>query len=180
MHGEIGEKLVARCKEGRVRHCHGDLHLRNICLIDGQPTLFDAIEFNETFAYIDVFYDLSFLIMDLDHRGLGHLANVVMNRYADVTGDMDGLQCLPLFLSLRAAIRAHVVATAAFQHSDADQSKRLATDVRAYLVLAGQNLNPVKPRLIAVGWFVGQWQITHGARNRRLCWCCSGCAYCPQ
>ena len=104
LHGEIGEKLVARCKEGRVRHCHGGLHLRNICLIDGQPTLFDAIEFNETFAYIDVFYDLSFLIMDLDHRGLGHLANVVMNRYVDVTGDMDGLQCLPLFLSLRAAI----------------------------------------------------------------------------
>ena len=58
--------------------------------------------------------------MDLDHRGLGNLANVVMKSYVDVTGDMDGLQCLPLFLSLRAAIRAHVAATAAFQHSDAD------------------------------------------------------------
>jgi len=153
--GEIGKKMVARCKEGRVRHCHGDLHLRNICLIDGQPTLFDAIEFNETFAHIDVFYDLSFLIMDLDHRELGHLANVVMNRYVDVTGDIGGLQCLPLFLSLRATIRAHVAATAAFQHSDADQSKRLANEARTYLVSAAQYLSPVNPRLIAIGGLSG-------------------------
>ena len=56
---------------GKVRHCHGDLHLRNICLLDGKPTLFDCLEFSEALASIDVLYDLAFLVMDLEHRGLG-------------------------------------------------------------------------------------------------------------
>src|SRR5262245_22883788 len=90
--GAVVEKLVAataariaalaplleerRCA-GRVRHCHGDLHLRNICLVDGQPTLFDCIEFNRTMSCIDVLYDLAFLLMDLHHRGLDDLGNGV-------------------------------------------------------------------------------------------------------
>ena len=53
--------LNAREKTGKVRRCHGDLHLRNICLVDGAPTLFDCIEFDETLATIDVLYDLAFL-----------------------------------------------------------------------------------------------------------------------
>ena len=56
--------------DGKVRHCHGDLHLRNIVLLDDRPVLFDCIEFNESFACIDVLYDLAFLIMDLVERGL--------------------------------------------------------------------------------------------------------------
>ena len=102
--------LQARRAEGRVRRCHGDLHLRNIFLLEGRPTLFDAIEFSEALSSIDVLYDLSFLLMDLDHRDLRQLANVTLNRYLGITGDVDGLAALPLFLSLRAAIRAHVEA----------------------------------------------------------------------
>jgi hypothetical protein len=52
-----------------VRRCHGDLHLRNICVVDGRPVLFDCIEFSEAIASVDVLYDLAFLLMDLDHRG---------------------------------------------------------------------------------------------------------------
>jgi aminoglycoside phosphotransferase family enzyme len=73
--------LDQRLAQGFVRRCHGDLHLRNICLIDGAPTLFDCIEFNDRLACIDVFYDLAFLLMDLEHRGLRPLANLVFNRY---------------------------------------------------------------------------------------------------
>ena len=92
---------------------HGDLHLRNICLVDGKPLLFDCIEFSDDIATIDILYDLAFLLMDLDHRGHRDLANLVLNRYLDLTAEDDGLALMPLFLSLRAVIRAHVTATMA-------------------------------------------------------------------
>jgi uncharacterized protein len=150
-----GEKLKMRCKNGFVRHCHGDLHLRNICLIDEQPTLFDAIEFNDTFAYIDVFYDLAFLLMDLELRGQRPLANIVLNRYLDITGDTEGLQCLPLLLSIRASIRAHVSATAAGKQSSSVEAMHLAGEARQYLEMAQYYLQPGKPMLIAVGGLSG-------------------------
>ena len=53
-----------------MRHCHGDLHLGNIVLLDGAPVLFDCLEFDEALATIDTFYDLAFLLMDLLHRDL--------------------------------------------------------------------------------------------------------------
>src|SRR5438874_257322 len=105
--------LDERRARGKVRLCHGDLHLRNICLLDGKPVLFDALEFSEAIASVDVLYDLAFLLMDLEHRGARDLANLMLNRYLDLTGEDDGLAALPLFLSLRAVIRGHVIATAA-------------------------------------------------------------------
>src|SRR3546814_657573 len=72
-----GALLHARAAAGKVRLCHGDLHLRNVVLLDGRPTLFDAIEFDDAIACIDVVYDLAFLLMDLDHRGLRPLANQI-------------------------------------------------------------------------------------------------------
>ena len=108
--------LIARERAGFVRRCHGDLHLGNIVLIDGKPVLFDAIEFNAKIATIDVFYDLAFLFMDLIERGLHGAANTVFNRYLTQTqrvDDLDALAALPLFLSLRAAIRAKVTAVRA-------------------------------------------------------------------
>lgn len=155
LHGACGEKLKERGKAGLVRHCHGDLHLRNICLIDARPTLFDGIEFNDDFAYIDVLYDLAFLLMDLDHRRLGGLANIVLNNYLDLSGDTDGLVCLALFLSMRAAVRAHVSATVATQQSSTSEAQRLGHEARGYLQLAGDYLLPQKPRLIAIGGLSG-------------------------
>lgn len=148
--------LHVRRRSGRVRRCHGDLHLRNICMVDGRPTLFDAIEFNDTFADIDVLYDLAFLVMDLDRRGQRRFANVVLNRYLDMTGDDDGLACLPLFLSLRAAIRAHVQATAATKAEDGGRSEALRAEAREYLAAAFEYLAPgAPPMLIAVGGLSG-------------------------
>ncbi len=89
---------------GKVRHCHGDLHLGNIVLYEGRPTLFDAIEFNDAFAEIDVLYDLAFLLMDLAHRGRADLAGVVFNRYSTPTGDSGGLA---LSAAVRLAARRH-------------------------------------------------------------------------
>ena len=79
--------LRARARDGYVRHCHGDLHLRNIVEIDGRPVLFDALEFDDSLATIDVLYDLAFLLMDLGKRGLRAHANAVLNAYLDGGGD---------------------------------------------------------------------------------------------
>jgi aminoglycoside phosphotransferase family enzyme/predicted kinase len=136
--------LDRRAAAGRVRRCHGDLHLRNICLIDEHPTLFDAIEFNDAFAVIDVLYDLAFLVMDLLHRGLGALANQLLNRYLESLDELDGIPALGVLLAQRAIVRAKI---------DRDQSV-------AYLDLALACLAPGEPRLIALGGFSGTGKTT--------------------
>jgi uncharacterized protein len=111
--------LDRRRDAGFVRQCHGDLHLRNIVFWEGKPTLFDAVEFNDEIACIDVLYDLSFLLMDLWKRRLSRHANIVWNGYLTEMGDLDGLPALPLFLSCRAAVRAKTSVTASALQSDA-------------------------------------------------------------
>ncbi|MBO6520374.1 MAG: AAA family ATPase [Rhodospirillales bacterium] len=150
------DKLNARRDDGRVRACHGDLHLRNICLIDGKPTMFDAIEFSSDFSDIDVLYDLAFLLMDLDFHGKERLATFLFNRYLDVGDEQpDAYAVLPVFLSMRAQIRAHVgAAIAVSQSNSADREREAETAVR-YLALAESYLAAAKPRLIAVGGLSG-------------------------
>jgi len=156
----IAALLDRRRAAGKVRRCHGDLHLRNICLDDGRPTLFDCIEFNDAIATIDVLYDLSFLLMDLEHRRLRPLGNAVFNRYLDLRDEADGLAALPLFLSLRAAIRAHVGAAAAAAQPQAAASQALRQEARGYLTMAADLLRPAPPALVAIGGLSGTGKST--------------------
>lgn len=143
---------------GKVRRCHGDLHLRNICMLDGQPRLFDCIEFNDQIATVDVLYDLAFLLMDLWHRGFPEFANLVANRYLDESDDEDGFVLLPFFMAVRAAVRAHVTATQA--RSSARDRKKLVAEARSYFELAGSMLQPRPARLIAIGGLSGSGKTT--------------------
>ena len=150
--------LDRREAAGKVRRCHGDLHLRNICLIDGGPRLFDCIEFNEKIATVDVLYDLAFLLMDLWRRGFPALANLVANRYLDETDDEDGFVLLPFFMAVRSAVRAHVTATQA-EESD-DGSGKLAGEARVYFELASKLLTEHPARLVAIGGLSGSGKTT--------------------
>lgn len=145
----------ARRDDGLVRWCHGDLHLRNICLIENRPTLFDGIEFNPDIACIDVLYDLAFLLMDLRHRGLIDQANLVLNRYLARTEDYAGTALLPLFQSLRAGIRAMVSAIEAEEGQVA-----LRAEARDYLELAFAYLEIAPPVLVAIGGLSGTGKST--------------------
>jgi aminoglycoside phosphotransferase family enzyme/predicted kinase len=148
--------LSRRQSVGFVLACHGDLHLRNICMFENRPTLFDAIEFSEDFSDIDTMYDLAFLLMDLDFRGERRLASFVFNRYLDLSDDgVDVYQILPIFLSMRAQIRAHVGAAAAAGQSDPSKSEKELAQARAYLTLAATYLKNDPVRLIAVGGLSG-------------------------
>ncbi len=148
--------LITRGRLGLVRRGHGDLHLGNIALIDGDPVPFDALEFDPLVAAGDVLYDLAFLLMDLVERDLTPAANVVLNRYLAETRrieDFDGLAALPLFLSLRAAIRAKV--TAARPISPANDGAAIAESARKYFRMACRLIAPPPPLIVAVGGLSG-------------------------
>jgi aminoglycoside phosphotransferase family enzyme/predicted kinase len=155
-----GALLDERRRSGQVRQCHGDLHLRNIVLIDGRPTLFDGVEFNDKISCVDVLYDLAFLVMDLWRRRLSRHANVVLNRYMTALPDLDALRLLPLFLSCRAAVRAKTSATAAHVQADAGRRREMQETAGEYLRLAADLLRPPRPSLLAIGGFSGTGKST--------------------
>lgn len=133
-----------RLKSGKVRECHGDLHLGNIVLLGGQPTLFDGIEFNAELRWIDVINDLAFLLMDLQHRQRPDLAFACLDAYLQASGDYAGLAVLRFYLGYRAVVMAKVSAIRAKQlggQIDLTQCER-------YLSLAEQFYRPTKPALI--------------------------------
>jgi uncharacterized protein len=148
--------LLKRGEGGFVRRCHGDLHLRNIVLIEGEPTLFDAVEFSDEIASGDVLYDLAFLLMDLEERGLRAAANRLFNRYlaSEPPDALSGLAALPFFLSLRAAIRAKVEAANA-ERLEGDKRKEARALAHRYFDCAVHFLVAAPPRLVAVGGLSG-------------------------
>ncbi|GGD11233.1 AAA family ATPase [Aquisalinus flavus] len=146
--------LEARRRAGLVRHCHGDLHLANICLFQGEVTPFDAVEFNDELARIDVLYDLAFVLMDLICYRRRDLANILMNRYLGKTRDYAGLALLPLFLSLRAGVRAMVL-------SLPSQPEKAAGRAGLYLDLALELIERRDPvALFAFGGYSGSGKST--------------------
>lgn len=152
--------LDRRAEEGYVRHCHGDLHLANICLWQGRPTPFDCLEFDAELATTDVLYDLAFVLMDLWNRGHRGEASLLFNRYCDMCGEAEGLALLPLFLSMRAAVRAHVTALGALHQSETALRERQQASARNYLSAALSFLDRARPRLLAVGGLSGTGKST--------------------
>ncbi|MEB3293195.1 MAG: AAA family ATPase [Synechococcales bacterium] len=105
---ENGSIFQSRIAADKIRECHGDIHLRNIAYWNNEMLLFDCIEFNEPFRFVDTMYDLAFVCMDLDARGRKDFSNLLMNTYLEQTGDWEGAQLLPLYLSRQAYVRAKV------------------------------------------------------------------------
>lgn len=156
---DLSELLETRRQTGFVRRCHGDLHLNNICMLGGKPVLFDAIEFDEDFASIDVFYDLAFLLMDLEHHRLRDLSNVLFNRYLQKTEDFTGVAALPLFLSCRAGLRAHVVMAAA-RAQEGEIDPQLTGNAVSLLDDAIRYLQDRPPTFVVLGGLSGSGKST--------------------
>ena len=155
-----GSLLETRREAGFVRECHGDLHLRNIVRLDGVPTLFDGVEFNDEISCVDVMYDFAFLLMDLWRRGLRVHANAVLNGYLAHTADVEALALLPLFLSCRAAVRAKTGAASAALTEDARRREEHLQAAREYLTMAQAVLHSPLPRLVAIGGLSGTGKST--------------------
>jgi uncharacterized protein len=146
---QLADWCAERARAGYVRRIHGDLHLGNLCLWQGQPTPFDALEFDETLATADLAYDLAFLLMDLDRRLTRAAANRVLNRYVARTGDVSLVRALPAFMSMRAMVRAHVIRRG--RHTDTWQP---------YLHAAIDYVRPLPAVLVAIGGLPGSGKST--------------------
>lgn len=121
---------------GRVRECHGDLHLGNLVLIDDQITPFDCIEFNPSFRWIDVVSELAFTYIDLlDHR-CPDLAGWLVNEWLAGSGDFAGLPLLRFYAVYRALVRAKIASI-----------RRHLGEAADYLALAEKLVTPPQPSL---------------------------------
>jgi aminoglycoside phosphotransferase family enzyme/predicted kinase len=128
--------LAKRATEGFIRECHGDIHLGNATVIDGEVVLFDCIEFNEAFRLIDIVQDAAFLAMDLEDRGLKSLAQRFINGWLEHTGDYAGLELLNLYKTHRALVRAKVNLFRLGQEQDGEQCRQILAQYRSYANLA--------------------------------------------
>jgi uncharacterized protein len=146
-----------------IRECHGDLHLRNICRWRGKIFLFDCIEFNEPFRYVDTMYDVAFSVMDLEARGRKDLANRFLNTYAEQTGDWAGLQVLPLYLSRQAYVRAKVTSFLLDDPEISSTDRAAATQSAAdYYHQAWEYTRPRQGRIMMLAGVSGSGKSTLG------------------
>jgi aminoglycoside phosphotransferase family enzyme/predicted kinase len=145
--------FVARKRDGFVRECHGDMHLGNMILLDDRVVIFDCLEFNDDFRWIDVASDVAFLTMDLADRGRPDFAHRFLNGYLEATGDYGLLVPLPFYLAYRATVRAKVVGIRLGQRDlPLEEAAHLRKAFGSYLDLAERYTRPSRPRLL----------ITHG------------------
>lgn len=144
--------LCFRRENGMVRNCHGDLHLGNIALIADAVCLFDCIDFNEEFRWIDVMSEVAFVVMDLEERGLPESGWRFLNRYLERSGDYEGVYVLPFFLVYRALVRAKIDAIrlqdSSIGSSGSSTEHRLQRDLQRCLAVADRDHDLLMPTLI--------------------------------
>jgi len=169
----MNEKKAAlqQRQSGRhIRHCHGDLHFRNITLIDGKPTLFDCIEFNDAYRIIDTMNDVAFLVMDCDAHERSDLGMRFLSRYLEHCDDYAALALLPLYLFYRASVRGKVACILA-DELPPDQQQPQWQEARRYFDLALRYTKVKTPRLFAIGGLSGS-----GKSHLALLGCGKECA----
>ena len=144
--------LRQRRDAGFIRECHGDLHLGNIAVIDGEVTIFDCIEFNDALRWIDVMSEVAFAVMDLADRGRSDLAHRFQNAYLEITGEYGGLAVYRFYLVYRALVRAKVASLRAAQLPAGDAKAALVAEYRGYVALAQRYAQSQPPAIL----------VTHG------------------
>jgi aminoglycoside phosphotransferase family enzyme/predicted kinase len=149
-----GDAFCRRLEQGFVRECHGDLHLGNIARVDGELVVFDGIEFNDEFRWIDTMSEVAFTVMDLEDRGHADLAARFLNAYLERTGDYAGLEVLSFYLVYRALVRTKVALLRAAQQGDGKsalhegRATSMSQEAHGYLALAAKYAQPPHPTLI--------------------------------
>jgi aminoglycoside phosphotransferase family enzyme/predicted kinase len=156
--------MKQRKLQGYVRECHGDLHLGNMTLFNGNIVLFDCIEFNPMLRWIDVISEVAFLLVDLSHAGRRTLAYRFLNRYLHATGDYRGLRLLRYYLVYRALVRAKVALLRQEQQSQADGNWEPPPEYEEYMELAEHFTETPTPLLILTHGYSGSGKSTIAGR----------------
>lgn len=144
----LRSQFSIRKQQGHVRNCHGDMHLGNMTTVDGEVIIFDCIEFNDDFRWMDTISELAFVTMDLHHRGQHAYAHRLLDCYLTLSGDYSGLCLLRFYQAYYAMVRAKVAAIRASQ----SQAENDWAEHDTYLALAQGFARPTQAQLF----------ITHG------------------
>jgi aminoglycoside phosphotransferase family enzyme/gluconate kinase len=144
----LAASIERRRAEGRVRECHGDLHLGNVALVDGEPVVFDALEFDPALRWIDCINDIAFMLMDLQARGRPELAYRFLDRYLQDSGDYAGLEVLQYYLVYRALVRAKIASIRLAQPLDEPGRAAAAAEMRDYILLARRLAAPARGAIV--------------------------------
>lgn len=151
----------ARSRAGFVRECHGDLHLGNMALAGDGVVIFDCIEFNDAFRWIDVMNEAAFLFMDLVHRGRPDFAYRFLNAYLEATGDYQGMGTFRFYLVYRAMVRAKVTLIREHQPGlGGSEKQKLLDEYRNHVRLAREFSAPGKAAVIINHGFSGSGKTT--------------------
>src|SRR5438034_10621031 len=97
-----------RIQQHRILDCHGDLHLDHVHLTPEAVTIFDCIEFNDRFRFIDIANALAFLAMDFDFEGRSDLGNLLLRNAARELGNAGMLKVANFYKCYRAFVRGKV------------------------------------------------------------------------
>lgn len=148
-YADLIQVFIKRKKDGFVRECHGDLHLRNLAWFNNTPIAFDCLEFNPDLRWIDVMSEVAFLVMDLQDHRQAHMANRFLNSYLEYTGDYAGLRVLVFYLVYRAMVRAKVDSIRLGQQGiNKEERADEEESFLSYLTLAKSYTKHVMPQLI--------------------------------
>ena len=153
--------IEQRREQGAVRECHGDLHLGNVAWHEGEPVVFDGIEFNPELRWIDTANELAFTVMDLDFEGAQSLRYRFLDRYLERTGDYAALPLLPLYAVYRALVRAKINGHEAEQGA----GSRAREALQEHVALAQRYTATQVPELVITYGLSGSGKST---RARRL------------
>ena len=168
-HAARHDALRQRHDTGFVRECHGDLHLGNIAVLDGEPTVFDCIEFNAELRWIDVMSEVAFTVMDLEDRGRPDYAFRFLNAYLEHTGDYSGLAVLRFYRAYRAMVRAKVACLRGSQLPPGEAKGALAAEYRCYVNLAHGYAQPQRPAFVVAHGLSGCGKTTLTQSLLELC-----------
>ncbi|WP_427162637.1 AAA family ATPase [Aliinostoc sp. HNIBRCY26] len=158
---EKQELFQRRIQNDYIRECHGDLHLRNICLWQDKILLFDCIEFNEPFRFVDVMFDVAYAVMDLEAQQRPDLSNAYLNTYLEETGDWEGLEVLPIYVNRQSYVRAKVTSFLLDDPGVPASVKEEASKTAAqYYKLAWEYTQPKQGKLILTSGLSGSGKST--------------------
>ncbi len=146
----LDQNFRQRKQQGFIRECHGDMHLSNMVLINNKVVIFDCIEFNETFRWIDVISEIAFALMDLDFRKRNDLENRLLNAYLEHTGDYASLKLLNFYRIYRSMVRAKVADIQRKQMEDSTSRKQLTQKLYDHVSLAENYRQKKKPAFLCI------------------------------
>ena len=140
-----------RIAQHRILDCHGDLHLDHVHITPAAVAIFDCIEFNDRFRFIDIANDLAFLAMDFDFERAHKLGSIFLNRAAQSLDDPGILKMADFYKCYRAFVRGKVESLQMKSEEHTERARRYFQLALRYATVGSEPLVLVVMGRIASG-----------------------------